>query len=115
MLAHGRVGWLQIPAVDVAASNEFYEAVFEWKVSAGGGFNTPDLPGEFITDRRPAADATGPLFWVMVDDLAVALRAAESTGGAVLTEPFGDSDGRQLAIVADPAGNSVGLVHVQFG
>jgi predicted enzyme related to lactoylglutathione lyase len=107
---HGQIGYVQLPAVDIAASAAFYEAVFGWSSDqTSGGFEAPGLIGQWTTDR-PAADGEGALLWICVDRLAPALSLAEANGGAVLAPPQLDQGERWLAEVGDPAGNRIGLV-----
>jgi predicted enzyme related to lactoylglutathione lyase len=106
--AHGQLGYLQIPAVDVDASGAFYAAVLGWAADPPG-FTAPGLIGQWVTDRQPAPDA-GPLLWVCVDALGTALMRAEQHGGRLVTAPFLDGGERWLAEVEDPAGNRLGIV-----
>jgi len=54
----GPVVYLQLPAVDIAASATFYEAVFGWSVDSDRGrFEAPGIIGEWTTDRPPAGNA----------------------------------------------------------
>lgn len=62
-LTHGQLCYLQIPALDVAASARFYEQVFGWSVALpDSGFESPGLIGQWVTDRAPAS-AAGPVAW----------------------------------------------------
>jgi predicted enzyme related to lactoylglutathione lyase len=46
----GEVVYLQLPALDIAASAAFYEAVFGWSVdSVQGRFEAPGIIGEWTT------------------------------------------------------------------
>ena len=107
---HGQVGYLQLPALDVAASAAFYQAVFGWSVEAGQpGFEAPGIIGQWITGRPPA-NGGGPLLWVGADDLLPTLQRVESTGGRVHGPPQLDDGQRWLVEVDDPAGNRIGVV-----
>jgi predicted enzyme related to lactoylglutathione lyase len=109
--AHGQVGYLQIPAVDVEASAAFYRHVFGWHVSVSDpGFEAPGLIGQWITDRAASADA-GVLLWIHVDSIDAALQMVRARGGEVVAEPTPDGDDRWLATVRDPAGNAIGIAH----
>jgi predicted enzyme related to lactoylglutathione lyase len=109
-LAHGQLCYLQIPALDIARSAEFYAAVFGWHTDPpGSGFEAPGLIGQWVADRGVAA-AAGPLGWIAVDDIDETLRQAAAKGGAALEQPSPDGPVRMLASVSDPAGNTVGVV-----
>jgi predicted enzyme related to lactoylglutathione lyase len=109
-VAHGQLSYLQIPAVDVAASAAFYARIFGWAVDPPQpGFEAPGLIGQWVTDRPPAGDA-GPLAWIHVDRLDEAVELVRSSGGEVIEAPFADGPVRRLATIRDPAGNVVGLV-----
>jgi predicted enzyme related to lactoylglutathione lyase len=108
--AHGQLGYLQIPATDIAASTAFYAELFGWEVENGAaGFTAPGLIGQFFTEHAPTPGA-GPLLWIMVDDMDAALAAAAENGGEVRSPPEADGPHRTLATISDPAGNTLGLV-----
>ncbi len=107
---HGQLCYLQIPALDVSGSAEFYRAVFGWEVEPpGSGFTAPGLIGQWVIDRPPVADA-GALGWIHVEDIDRALRAAAAAGAEVVSQPEPDGPVRMLATIRDPAGNVVGIV-----
>jgi predicted enzyme related to lactoylglutathione lyase len=107
---HGQVGYLQLPALDVAGSAAFYQAVFGWSVEAGQpGFQAPGLIGQWVTDRPPAA-AGGPLLWICADELLPTLHQVQRHGGRVRDRPQPDGGQRWLVEVDDPAGNRIGVV-----
>src|SRR5262249_14789178 len=57
-MRHGQVCYLQIPAVDLMQSAEFYEKLFGWQIERPyPSFESPGLIGQWVTDRPPAADA----------------------------------------------------------
>ena len=50
---HGAMGYLQIPAVDIARSADFYRAVFGWSVDLTyASFEAPGMIGQWVSDRR---------------------------------------------------------------
>jgi predicted enzyme related to lactoylglutathione lyase len=107
-LSHGTVCYLQLPAIDVLTSAEFYEKVFGWQIERPyPSFESPGLIGQWVDDRAPTADA-GVLLWINVDDINATCNLISSTGGVVLTEPAPDGP-RWLATVRDPAGNTIGI------
>jgi predicted enzyme related to lactoylglutathione lyase len=109
-LPHGRIGYVQLPALDTARSAAFYEAVFGWSVDpAQGSFEAPDMIGQWTTERPPAPGG-GPVLWIHADDLGPTLQAVERHGGRVAGRPQLDGGERWLAEVDDPAGNRIGVV-----
>ena len=109
-LEQGQLAYLQIPALEVWRSAEFYEAVFGWHVERPyPSFEAPKLIGQWVDDRPPAPEA-GPLLWLHVDDIERALERAIDAGGEILEQPSADGPNRILATIRDPAGNAVGIV-----
>jgi len=105
---HGSVGYLQLPALDVAASAAFYRAVFGWSVGPDGSFETPDLIGQLTTEVA-AASSGGPLLWLMAERLYPTLELVEQHGGLVHGQPQRDGGRRRLVEVTDPGGNRLGI------
>jgi predicted enzyme related to lactoylglutathione lyase len=107
---HGQIGYLQLPARDVAESAAFYESVFGWAVDhEGGGFEAPAMIGRLATELTPLT-TTGPVLWICVDRLWPTLERVESGGGRVVGRPQRDGGDRWLVDVDDPAGNRIGVV-----
>jgi predicted enzyme related to lactoylglutathione lyase len=109
---HGQIGYLQLPAVDVAASAAFYRSVFGWEAELEhGSFQAPGMIGQWTTELKPAASG-GPVLWICVDQLSPALHRVTPAGGSVRGRPRLDQGERWLVEVDDPAGNRIGLVAV---
>lgn len=109
-LAPGQLCYVQIPAVDLWRSAEFYELVFGWHIERPyPSFEAPMLIGQWVDDRPPAPDA-GPLLWINVEHLDATLAMVAAEGGTVVAPPSLDDGVRLLATFRDPAGNTVGVV-----
>jgi predicted enzyme related to lactoylglutathione lyase len=107
---HGSLDYLQLPALDLAASAAFYAEVFGWSTSSEhGSFEAPGLFGQFIADRQPSPDG-GPLLWLHSHDLFATLTTVPELGGTVVRRPWLDGGERWLAEIDDPAGNRIGIV-----
>ena len=53
---HGQIGYVQIPAVDIAQSAAFYQTVFGWSAELTyGSFEAPGMIGQFTTERNPTS------------------------------------------------------------
>lgn len=107
--AHGQIGYLQIPALDLNASCAFYRSVLGWDTDpTSAGFTAPAVIGQFVTDRAPTS-SDGLVLWIAVDRLNTVLDAAVDHGGIVVKTPYLDQGERWLAEINDIAGNRLGL------
>jgi predicted enzyme related to lactoylglutathione lyase len=107
---HGHIGYLQLPAVDVAQSAAFYESVFGWSTDLTyGSFEAPGMIGQWTTDRVPTSTG-GPVVWIHADHLFPTLEWVVAAGGTVIGPPQPDGGERWLTEVDDPAGNRIGIV-----
>jgi predicted enzyme related to lactoylglutathione lyase len=108
--AHGRIEYVQLPAMDIARSAAFYQRVFGWSVDAGhGSFEAPGIIGQLTTDQTPAGTG-GPLLWISAQSLPHIQREVVANGGIVHGHPQLDGGERWLVEIDDPAGNRIGVV-----
>lgn len=115
-LRRPRFCFLEIPAVDVHKSAEFYEKVFGWNIrhreSARPSFDdaTGNVSGTWVSGREASAHA-GLLPYIWVDDIRASASRVVQHGGEILEAPHPDSPGGTpwIAQVRDPAGNVLGL------
>jgi len=112
-LAHGKICYLEIPAIDVERSAAFYRAVAGWQIRErdDGRLAFDDGVGEvsgaWIVGRAPAS-APGMPVYIMVDDVASALDLVVTHGGEIV-QPIGADAPETTARFKDPAGNILGL------
>jgi len=110
---NGKICYLEVPAIDVARSAEFYEQVFGWNIRQRGdgatAFDdtTGEVSGAFVRNRPPSLDP-GLLVYIMVDSVADTLVLVEAHGGRVV-EPVGADAPEITARFRDPGGNVLGL------
>jgi dihydrofolate reductase/predicted enzyme related to lactoylglutathione lyase len=108
-LKDGQVCYLQIPALDMMKSADFYETIFGWRIERPyPSFEAPGLIGQWVSDRPAAAEA-GLLAWINVSCIDGVVESVRSSGGDVLKPPSPDGP-RWLATIRDPAGNVLGIV-----
>lgn len=112
-LGNGKICYLEIPAVDVRSSADFYQAVFGWPVRHrdDGHLAFDDAVGEVSGSwaiGRPPSPQPGLLLYVMVDDVAATAEAVVAHGGEIV-QPIGGDAPEITARFRDPAGNVVGL------
>ncbi|MFN2632942.1 MAG: VOC family protein [Thermoanaerobaculia bacterium] len=112
-LANGKICYVEIPAVEIPRSVQFYRAVFGWKVryrvDGRPAFDDSvgEVSGTWVTGRAPCREA-GLLLYVMVDSVAATLDAVIANGGE-LAQPIGADAPEITARFRDPAGNVIGL------
>jgi predicted enzyme related to lactoylglutathione lyase len=112
-LAHGKICYLEIPAVDVPRSIDFYRSVFGWKIRRRGNGSMAfddgagEVSGSWVTGR-PSSPSPGLLFYIMVDSVAATVEAVVAQGGE-LVQPIGVDAPEITARFRDPAGNVIGL------
>jgi hypothetical protein len=116
---NGKICYLELPAVNVGQSADFYARLFGWSIrrrdngAVAFDDSTGQVSGGFVTGRSAAA-APGLLVYVMVDDVATTCEAVAALGGAVV-QPIGADAPAITARVRDPAGNIIGLYQDPVG
>jgi len=106
----GDVSYLRIAAPDPGRSEDFYSAVFGWKIrknSSAFGDATGHIIGHFMADL-PVAGEAGVVPYVYVQDIDEALVRVTDSGGEVTTLPYPEGD-LWVAMTRDPAGNAIGI------
>ena len=112
-LSNGKICYVEIPAVDVRRSTEFYEKVFGWRVRQRGDGSIAfddgvgEVSGTWVLGRPPAT-SPGLLIYIMVDSVAATIDAVQAHGGE-LVQPIGVDAPEITARFRDPAGNVLGL------
>ena len=112
-LGNGKICYIEIPAVDIARSADFYRRAFGWQTRQRGdgqiAFDdaTGQVSGAWVLGRSPASEP-GLLVYVMVDSVAATLDAIVANGGRIV-QPIGADAPEITARFRDPAGNVIGL------
>jgi len=112
-LANGKICYIEIPAIDVRRSADFYEKVFGWRIrqrsdgSIAFDDTTGGVSGTWIRSRSPAI-SPGLLVYIMVDSVATTIDSVIARGGE-LVQPIGADAPEITARFRDPAGNVIGL------
>jgi predicted enzyme related to lactoylglutathione lyase len=116
---NGKICYVELPAVDIARSADFYAKVFGWSMRKRGDGSTAfddttgEVSGAFALGRRAWAQP-GILFYVMVDSVVATCQAVEAHGG-VIVQPIGADAPEITARFRDPAGNIIGLYQQPAG
>jgi len=109
---HGRLAYVQIPALDVNVSAAFYRDIFGWQVRPGAAAHlsftdaTGDIIGAFVTGRAIAEP--GVILYIYVHGFDATLEKMKAAGSAVVREPYPEGD-IWVATLRDPAGNVIGI------
>ena len=111
-LVNGKICYVEIPAIDIQRSADFYAAAFGWVVNKRGdgstAFDDPtgEVSGTWVLGR-PASAEPGLLIFIMVANMKAAANAIASAGGEVV--PWLTEEPPEIARFRDPAGNLIGL------
>jgi uncharacterized protein len=112
-LGNGKICYIEIPALDIARSADFYQHVFGWKIRRRGDGNIAfddgvgQVSGTWVLGRRPASQP-GLMVYVMVDSVAAAVEFVLANGGEIV-QPIGADAPEITARFRDPGGNVLGL------
>jgi len=113
LFGNGRLSYIQIPAVNVRESAEFYARAFDWIVRSGNDHHlsftdaTGDMIGAWVTGRASSLEP-GVLPYIYVHGIDAAIVRLTAAGGVVVTPPYPEGD-LWVATFRDPAGNVVGI------
>lgn len=117
----GAFTWTELSTRDLDGSKAFYKAVFGWDAVTSGEdgpmpYTEFKVGGESVAGcmSMPAeVPAEVPSYWmpyVEVDDTDAAVEKASSLGAAVVV-PGTDFPGGRFAVITDPQGAMLGLMH----
>jgi uncharacterized protein len=111
--ANGKICYIEIPAIDIARSADFYGRVFGWNIRRRKDGSTAfddgvgEVSGTWVVGRPPASQP-GLLVYVMVDSVAATVDSVIANGGEIV-QPIGADAPEITARFRDPAGNIIGL------
>jgi predicted enzyme related to lactoylglutathione lyase len=109
----GKICYIEIPAVDVQQSAEFYQQAFGWAIRRRGDGATAfddtvnEVSGAWVLDRPPAIEP-GLMIYIMVADAVAAVEAVVAAGGEIV-QPVDPNASEVFAWFRDPAGNVLGI------
>ena len=111
--AHGKICYMEIPAVDMQRSADFYAKAFGWRIRKRGdgaaAFDDPTggVSGAWVTGRPPASQP-GLVVYIMVDNIEQAVEKVKASGGEIV-QPIGVDAPELTARFRDPEGNVLAL------
>ena len=112
-LGNGKICYLEIPAIDIQVSANFYRGVFGWNIRTRGdgaiAFDDAvgEVSGTWVLGRKPMTEV-GLLIYIMVDSVAATIDAVIANGGTIV-QPIGGDAPEITARFSDPGGNILGL------
>jgi uncharacterized protein len=112
-MANGKICYIEIPAVEIQRSADFYARVFGWRIRKRGDGHlafddaTGEVSGTWVVGRKPSSEP-GLLFYIMVDSVAATIDTVVASGGMIV-QPIGADAPEVTARFRDPGGNVIGL------
>ena len=112
-LGNGKICYMEMPAVNIQRSADFYSKVFGWRIrprkDGPPSFDdtTGEVSGRWVTGRPPSPQP-GLLIYIMVDSVADTIKSVLAHGGEIVQAIGGDAP-EITARFRDPAGNVLGL------
>ena len=112
-LTNGKICYIEIPALDIHRSADFYAGVFGWRIRQRGDGHTAfddatgEVSGTWVVGR-PQSSEPGLLVYIMVDSVAATVDAVIAHGGE-LVQPIGADAPEITARFRDPGRNVIGL------
>lgn len=112
-LGNGKICYLEIPAIDVTASSNFYKEVFGWNIRTRKDGTTAfddsvnEVSGAWKLFRNPSTEV-GLLTYIMVDSVDRTIELILKNGGKIVL-PVGMDYPEITARFSDPAGNVLGI------
>ena len=107
---NNQIDYVELSATDLAATRDFYTAVFGWKFEDYGpdytSFFDGRLGGGFMRQKPPAA--TGILLVIYAADLALTEQKVKAAGGVIVKDTFAFPGGWRFHF-ADPSGNELAV------
>ena len=109
----GKICYLEIPAIDIAQSAQFYQQVFGWDTRQRNDGSTAfddtagSVSGTWVLGRPPSNDP-GLLVYIMVASAATTIEAVIAAGCEIV-QPVNPDEGEVYALFRDPAGNILGI------
>jgi len=111
--ANGKICYLELPAIDVRRSADFYRTVFGWTIRRRGDGSTAfddtvgEVSGSWVVGRPPSSQP-GVLFYIMVNSVNATVAAVTAHGGEIV-QTIGADAPEITARFRDPGGNVIGL------
>jgi predicted enzyme related to lactoylglutathione lyase len=110
--ANGKITYVEIPAIDIQRSANFYAKVFGWQVkpredgSTAFDDTTGEVSGTWVLGRPPSTEP-GILIFIVVEDVTATVAKIAAEGGQIVG--WVSENTPEIGRFHDPAGNVLGL------
>ena len=113
MNIHHTINYIELSAVDISATKQFYATAFDWQFNEYGpdyvGIQRKDAEGECGGICRADQVVTGgPLVVLYSDDLNTSYQSVLAAGGKITKEIISFPGGRRFQF-QDPSGNELAV------
>lgn len=112
-MANGKICYIEIPALVIQRSADFYEKVFGWKTRRRGDGSLAfddgvgEVSGTWVLGRPPMS-TPGLMIYIMVDSVEQTIEKIKAQKGDIV-QPIGADAPEITARFRDPGGNVLGL------
>lgn len=124
MSAFNPVGWFEIPALDLAVSQQFYRDILhiEFTVLEMSPYTMamfacdhalPGCGGALIVGPETVPSTSGTTIYFNAEDCATVINRVAAAGGTVLMEKTSIGEHGYIGMFLDPAGNKLGVHSMQ--
>jgi predicted enzyme related to lactoylglutathione lyase len=109
----GKICYIEIPAIDISQSAQFYQRAFGWQIRRRNDGSTAfddtigEVSGTWVPGRPPST-VPGLLVYIMVASAATTIEAIIAAGGEIV-QPVNPDEREVHALFRDPAGNILGI------
>lgn len=109
----GKICYVEIPAIDISESAQFYQRAFGWHIrqrndgSTAFDDSTGEVSGTWVPGRSPSNNP-GLVVYIMVASAATTIEAIIDAGGEIV-QPVNPEEREVHALFRDPAGNILGI------
>lgn len=118
------VGWFEIPAVDLAASQKFYQAILHTEFTIlemppytmamfAAEHSQPGCGGALVVGPETVPSSSGTTVYFQSEDCAAVINRVAAAGGTVLMEKTSIGEHGFIGMFLDPAGNKLGVHSMQ--
>ncbi len=113
MPTHEKIDYIEFPAADFEAVEQFYRKVFGWTFTSYGpeyhAFNDGKMDGGFYrSDAHSSTQSGAALVIFYSNDLESTYQKVVDAGGEIVQEVFSFPGGRRFHF-GDPAGNELAV------